>query len=494
MHAKQIFPYFCTPTMHRIFTFISALLLALSSCTRVQEARQVVAEADSLRNVGVQYADTARLQKAASVLCSLTHRTEKAKALYYLGRCYSASGKDAVAADYYIAADRLRPKDPQLRGRLNANMAYICAQQNKDSLALIFYEREAAFRQQAQDTVFLSSCLFNMSLSYCELQQYNEADSVWHKAEQLAYNPYTYSRAMGVRAYYYNEIGEYDSALFCLDEVMMPDVLGRDFCNAQRAMALYYTGQVDSAVWYAQMVDDSLSSSRNRIIAYTVLREKAYKDKDIVASQKHDDKVEELQKTIDVENEQRIRAITKYEAYIQHPNSTFSRYGIICLVALCLVVLISVVIIYVVRNKRHKDIVEQNRELLHSQDEIIRQLHQSATDAQRERLLKSIDEHIDKSDLLTSLHWRDEERMLHDVNLYMFGFADRIGQLTDVSVDNIRLYVLTILDCSQKEIALYMHKSENSIKNMKARAARKLGTTSAELRQFLIDFISNPVD
>ena len=63
------------------------------------------------------------------------------KAYYYMGRNYSLSNQIAEAAGCYIEADRLQIDDPICRGRVNSNMAYICAQNNNDSLALTFYER-----------------------------------------------------------------------------------------------------------------------------------------------------------------------------------------------------------------------------------------------------------------------------------------------------------------------------------------------------------------
>ena len=108
--------------------------------TAKKDALRTIYEADSLNSAGALFSDTIRLRQAADVLSPYSHRTEKAKALYYLGRNYSALNLDATAADCYIAADRLHPKDPQLRGRLNANMAYVCAQQNDDSIAIFFQQ------------------------------------------------------------------------------------------------------------------------------------------------------------------------------------------------------------------------------------------------------------------------------------------------------------------------------------------------------------------
>ncbi|MBR1809016.1 MAG: hypothetical protein IJ776_06485 [Paludibacteraceae bacterium] len=252
------------------------LIATTISCTSIHDAQQTILEADSLRAKGILYGDTIRLQKAASALCSLTHRTEKAKALYYLGRNYSQLNLDATAADCYIAADRLKPKDAQLRGRLNGNMAYICKQQNKDSLALIMYKRAIPFYESANDSLRLLSIALDVSLAYCNVNDFHAADSVWNKIISTNLNTYYHSRAMGIRAYYYNSLCKYDSALYCLYQVESPLSLSLDFYSAQLAIALFYTEQPDSAAWYANNILEFKSSYRNKIIAYNVLRESLY--------------------------------------------------------------------------------------------------------------------------------------------------------------------------------------------------------------------------
>ncbi len=114
------------------------LCLAVSCTPRaVREAERTLHEADSLRAAGELLQDTVRLQHAADAFSRITHKEELARVYYYLGRNLSIAGRDDNAVDYYIAATRLKPKDNNLQGRLYYNMAYICSQQQKDSLAII---------------------------------------------------------------------------------------------------------------------------------------------------------------------------------------------------------------------------------------------------------------------------------------------------------------------------------------------------------------------
>ena len=131
------------PSM-RIIICILGILHILTSCGW-HEAKEVIAVADSLdQTEHVIYDDTAALGKAIRCLDNPFGRVLMSntlgKAYYYMGRNYSLSNQIPEAADCYINADRLQINDPICRGRINSNMGYICAQNNSDSLALIFFE------------------------------------------------------------------------------------------------------------------------------------------------------------------------------------------------------------------------------------------------------------------------------------------------------------------------------------------------------------------
>ena len=125
---------------------LSFLILTLASC-HWHEAKEVIAVADSLdQTEHVIYDDTAALGRT---ICSLDNPFGRVlmsntlgKAYYYMGRNLEDSYQQvAEAAECYIEADRLQIDDPIYCGRVNSCMGYICAQNNNDSLALIFYER-----------------------------------------------------------------------------------------------------------------------------------------------------------------------------------------------------------------------------------------------------------------------------------------------------------------------------------------------------------------
>ena len=144
--------------MHRVRVVILLLSVLCSlSSWHWQEAREVIAVADSIdQNEHKIYNDTVALKKVICVLDNpigrLFHNNLLGKAYYYMGRNLEDSYQQiAAAAECYIKADRLQIDDPIYRGRVNSCMGYICAQNNNDSLALVFYERASEHFQKSND-------------------------------------------------------------------------------------------------------------------------------------------------------------------------------------------------------------------------------------------------------------------------------------------------------------------------------------------------------
>ncbi len=198
------------------------LLLACicSSCHGV-EAREIIAVADSLdQNEHVIYDDTVALKR---VICSLNnpfgrllHSNTLGKAYYYMGRNYSLSNQIEEAAECYIKADRLQIDDSVLRGRINSNMAYICAQSNNDSLALIFYNRAGRDFKKSGNEWRYAQNLLSVSECYVYLHQFATTDSILKLAHTYALDSAYCERLMHIQGKYFYEKQEYDSALICL--------------------------------------------------------------------------------------------------------------------------------------------------------------------------------------------------------------------------------------------------------------------------------------
>ena len=147
-----------------VWGLVCGAMCGLSACGW-QEAKEVIAWADSIdQKEHMIYDDTIALSKAIRCLDNPLGRVIMSntlgKAYYYMGRNYSLSNQIAEAADCYIEADRLQIDDPIYRGRVNSCIGYICAQNNNDSLALVFYEHATNnFRESGHSWRYAQSLL-----------------------------------------------------------------------------------------------------------------------------------------------------------------------------------------------------------------------------------------------------------------------------------------------------------------------------------------------
>ena len=105
-------------------------MTSMSSCQSWREAKEVLVEADCLLANGVIMRDTVVLAASIRTLDNfigrLCERDKLAKAYYLMGRNlddYSHNFSDA--AEYYIAADRIKTKDYVLRGLLKRGMFFL---------------------------------------------------------------------------------------------------------------------------------------------------------------------------------------------------------------------------------------------------------------------------------------------------------------------------------------------------------------------------------
>ena len=112
------------------FLLFAMMMMSITSCARWREAKAVVAEADRLLGDEKRITrDTAALNAAIKTLKGpvgyLFAKQELAKAYYFMGRNFYYLNDFSTASDYYILCDRLNPKDPLYKGRINSCMGYL---------------------------------------------------------------------------------------------------------------------------------------------------------------------------------------------------------------------------------------------------------------------------------------------------------------------------------------------------------------------------------
>lgn len=274
------------PSM-RIIICILGILHILTSCGW-QEAKEVIAVADSLDQTEyVIYDDTAALGRTISSLDNPFGRVLMSntlgKAYYYMGRNLEDNYQQiAAAAECYIEADRLEIDDPIYRGRVNSCMGYICAQNNNDSLALIFYEQASEDFRGSCNEWYYAQNLLNVVFRTISLHQFNKVDSLLQIAQ-------AYQLDSAYRARYYETIGlsfyekqEYDSALVYFNHGLNYWRSEEDKCFSYlKIMQSYYFGakDINNAISFAKLIVEHSTNPNYLSNAYYCLMQDA-KEKD----------------------------------------------------------------------------------------------------------------------------------------------------------------------------------------------------------------------
>ena len=245
---------------------VLGLTFLFSSCGW-QEAKEVIATADSLDQAEhVIYDDTAALGKAIRCLDNPFGRVLMSntlgKAYYYMGRNLSFANEIADAAECYIEADRLQIDDPIYRGRVNSCMGYICAQNNTDSLALIFYERAAEDFKESGNDWYYAQTLLDQSEFRINLKDYPFADTLLQIAQSYQLDSSYQARYYETRGLYFYAQHEYDSALIYFKQGLNYWQFESEKCFSYlKIMQVYYDlNQVNLAIPYAKLI---LSHSNN---------------------------------------------------------------------------------------------------------------------------------------------------------------------------------------------------------------------------------------
>ena len=474
----------------RVIHIMLLVLLCLSSCVSHEEraeALQTVAEADSLDSNGILFSDIVRLSHAVDALCGLTHRTEKAKALYYLGRNYSLIGEDATAVDYYIEAERLEPNNQQLRGLLYSNMGYICAQQQEDSLAVIFFDKSARFYHECRDSIRYAYVLLQESYSYVMMGCFSTADSLWKESALITSNDDIFLSQLWVyRAYYYNRLGEYNQALeYVTKSDKSPD---KSYLYWQYALTYYNLCNLDSCAYYAERILSICSNAAHVMDAYFFLGQKAEKDNDIKKIAYYADKRNDWEYIARRNNNQRVLAISKIEEYLLHPDTSITLVEKVLISLSVILLLCLCIVVYFVKKESSRTIIQQEQSL-REKDNIIAQQNQYETEriVEKKKVVENNIILLRESLSASSFSQKNEQELFKEINAKFFQLTDKLKSKQFLSQVEIKFCIAVLLYSDYSVISDYMNCSRNGISKTKKRIAEKLGTTGAQLHNKLID-------
>ena len=465
------------------------LLLCFSSCSSWHEAKAVIAMADSIdQTQHLIYDDTVALRKAIHTLNNPLGRTFKrstlGKAFYYMGRNLEDDySQVARAAECYVAADWLKIDDPIYRGRVNSCMGRICGNYNKDSLSLLFYERAHQEFTTSDDEWYYAHSLLNLSVRNHALKNFCEADSLWQLAAEYSFDEEYKWYLNDVRAAYFYRLNISDSP-DSIAHYLQKNPITDSWRASTLAGAFYDLGQMDSAAYYAWKTVNKFSVPSHKVSAYYILHKYAILNSDILAADSLASLRMDEKRKAEVKKVDSMDGIQVFEEYLAYCDIYRQRVLLYCLAALLALSVVVALLWYWQRAKKE----------VHAQAEAVQQAemeYHQTLEEQRNQRMEALVQHVEHFRARypkPNKEWSNHEKMRSELNQPLLCLLDKLAE-RKLSEKEIRLCVYCLLyhDVSTKVLAEYIIYSAVGIRTFKQRTAQKLGTTAANLYDFLVE-------
>ena len=472
--------------MFRALFVIAVAVLCMSGCRPWQQAEQVLHTADSLDAQGVIYYDTAAFQSVIltydrPVVRCLKH-SDLGKAYYYLGRNYEDYHQRYLsAAECYTSSDQCHMSDPIMQGRVYSSIEWMYALGEEHLLALDFAQKALDCYECAGDTTHYVHGLLNMAQMYGSAKMYSSEDSLLSIVSTLALDSNTLTRFYEQKGYYYYDTQQYDSSLLYFHRSL--NIL---VCNPNKFYTLhcmmkshYRQNYLDSATYYARAV---LRSAYPPICtnACYVLMEDAEQRGDAEAVAEYAHLRADLQKEVVPTRSDSKAGVEYIKQYYAHQSGIGKRVLLIVFT-----IVFAIGILFFMAYTYNKRLNYARKEASHRTQEMHQQ--QAKTTKKLEKQLDLFAEYMEQHDEV----WTDDAAFLNTINLYLWNMADTLRASYHLSVQDLKICVLTLLNMSRKEMAAKLFRAESSIPQMRARVAQKVGVSTQELRDFLIKQLTN---
>ena len=476
----------------RMFCVVGVLCVVMcgvSSCGW-KDAKEVIATAERMdKTEHVVYDDTAALSRTIRCLDNplgkLIHKNTLGKAYYYMGRNLSLSNHIAEAAECYIEADRLQIDDPVYRGRVNSCMGYICAQNNNDSLALIFYERASNdFKISGNEWRYAQS-LLNIIPIYSALHMFAKADSLLRMTQSYQLDSAYIARFYETKGICMYKQQQYDSALVAFK-------LGLDYwqCEEERTFSYLKLMQVyldindlARAIPYANFLVEHSKNPNYLVNAYYCLMQDAKEQNDVQLLSTYSHARTDALKALRNSTNKYVEAIPLLEDYLLNPYLWHRRWIItVCFFILCCMLIIGLVIH---RNQTAIRLQEANKTI----DLLSMRIKEQEATHSVSKAFCQLDKCINtiRSEFpAPNNKWNDYNVLKKDINPWLHNWLQSLEQLNLSDREKIFCtYIILYPHLTTAKLAEHMNYDKDGIRVFKTRIVQKLGIKSSQLPDFL---------
>ena len=513
--------------------YILLLLVGIiNACTpAVHESRHTLDVADSLRvNEGRLYDDSLALAEAYTLLghWRLIYPDDYARACYYYGRMLRSRGDQVSAMRAFIAGshapyiDRVVPlpwfSNYHILGRIYSNMGTMCHLADEFELSYDMYERSAYSFRTVGDTTSYYYALNEMALELAEQDMHDETLALLDSVEHNCTNDGVLTKLWETKAILYFNLEQYDSTIYSVKRLQEKGNYGSTG-YVKEAQAFWSLQQYDSALYYAKIVQYLPDASAKD--KFNMLHILIYNDSTVdteVTIKRTEERSDIDKEILDPLHVQLAQAI---DVLLQDKDRKPYHINIgLFILSLCIVG--GIAWIAVVRIRRHrkrvyaeteqerqkqqelrkqqKDLEKQNTNILadmsrlQANNDALRQENADLSVLHSERRAELMAQIVNNCDAIRNsekwrdvFYWNKHDKLCEVADKHLNLLSTKLQMLEVLNEREIHLCILvTIGNFSDKQLAQLLNYSEKSIRSIKLNAAKKLGTTSAHLHDFLM--------
>lgn len=467
---------------------LSLCLLTGCSFRSLHETLSVVGEADSLWQQGQMCDDSVRLAQAYSTLrvWRIFYADAYAHACYHYGKLLRANDDPVAAMQVFIDATHSRTHDYHILGRVYSNMGSICHLAGDFPLAYDMYEQSAEQFLRNGDSIRYYYALNDMAFEKAMLVE-EDAVNILIDSLKRCRKIDTRLKILELESELYLRSQRYDSARQKALELFKSDS-NNTLGILVLAQSYSFTNQKDSATCYAEILlqkSQNISDIHNALYILTNDDSKSKESIRQVASDRSD-----IQMILKDRQGKLSQAVQLLEQDLHRKPDYRWLYAIL----LTLVVGGACLYVYNYRKRRQHALLSQQVDDLAIQNK--------EAEAQHEKIIGDIEKHkrtitdeveqnckliIKAESFPQNIYWNKYKKMCSIVDKRFYLLASKLLTKYKLNETEMRLCVLTLLDCKYDLIADLLYRSNSSIGTLKIRVAKKIGTTAKNLRMYLIE-------
>ena len=457
----------------------------------VREAESVVAQADSLWHNGQMYGvdegDSATLAKAYETLGTIPLPFREgmglgssfAHACYHYGKLLRAKDDPVAAMQAFINATHSHTRDYHILGRVYSNMGSICHLAGEYQLSYDMFEKSADMFLRNGDTLNYYYGLNEMAFELAEQGKKEETVRQINNITTNCNDKFVHRKTTETKALLYRNIGLYDSVINEIN-ILQKQYSLQPHEFVLKAYAFWFLGQPDSALFYAKCIMDLPNSADQDKynMLYILLNGDSTLDTEEIKALSEQRADLEMDKLVPIHKKHAVAIeLLEQDLNRKHKYIYFTLFSIISSILLYMLVSYT--------KKIHKERTKQQEVLR------IFQKEQSTRTQSRQQEIEEICVAIrNDGDWQQTINWKDYEKLCGFIDKHVFFFAHRLKDKKVLNEKEIRLCILVLIGgFSDKQMANYLYYAEKSIRGIKRYTAQKLGTNSANLRQFLLQML-----